>query len=149
MIVADGTLVTLDPQRRVIDNGAVLIKGNIIEAVGDAEEIKSGTDAISVLDAKGNLIFPGLVNTHTHIFQALLRGIGQDMPVWEWFAKTLDTFPRKTVTSPRSWAQSRLSSPVLRVSSTTTIRIRNPGWQMRPSGHSRRLAFGQSWLAVS
>ena len=91
MIVTGGTVVTLDPQRRVIDQGAVLIRGNIIEAIGDAEEIKGGTDAIRVLDAKGKLIFPGLINTHTHIFQTLLRGIGQDMPVWEWFAKTLDT----------------------------------------------------------
>jgi 5-methylthioadenosine/S-adenosylhomocysteine deaminase len=63
MIVTDGTVVTLDPERRVIDNGAVLIRGNIIEAVGDAEEINGGAGAIRVLDAKGKLVFPGLINT--------------------------------------------------------------------------------------
>jgi 5-methylthioadenosine/S-adenosylhomocysteine deaminase len=90
-LVAHGTLITLDPSRRIIEDGAILIEGNTIRAVGNYEEFAGLSNDKRVLDASGKIIFPGLINTHTHIFQTLLRGIGQDLPVWDWFSTALDT----------------------------------------------------------
>ncbi|MBM3301200.1 MAG: amidohydrolase family protein, partial [Deltaproteobacteria bacterium] len=90
MIVEGGTVVTLDPKRRVIADGAVVVTGSKIEAVGNREKIGERYTADKVIRAQGKVLLPGLINTHTHIFQTLLKGIGPDLPTWEWFKAVLD-----------------------------------------------------------
>ena len=66
-------LVTMDRNRREIADGALLIRDNVIEAVGSSEEL--ATEADRVIDAEGMLIMPGLVNTHHHLYQTLTRAL--------------------------------------------------------------------------
>jgi 8-oxoguanine deaminase len=77
-------LVTMDDQRREIDNGAVFVRGNVIEQVGPTAELPSAAD--EVIDASGQVVMPGLVNTHHHMYQSLTRVIpaAQDGELFNW-----------------------------------------------------------------
>ncbi len=81
-------LVTMDEERREIRGGALLIRDNVIEVVGSAEEMLRGADR--VIDAEGMLVMPGLVNTHHHLYQTLTRALpaAQDALLFSWL-KTL------------------------------------------------------------
>lgn len=80
-------VVTMDPERRVIENGAVAIKGERILAVGAKAEIYRRYQARQRLDRPNALIAPGLINTHTHAAMSLFRGIADDMALQEWLEK--------------------------------------------------------------
>lgn len=74
IIVTGGFVVTVDPDRRVIENGAVAITGDRIEAIGTAAEI--GTEAATVIDARGKAVLPGLIDVHAHAGHGLIKTMG-------------------------------------------------------------------------
>ena len=77
-------LVTMDAQRREIADGAVFVRGNVIEAVGASAALPQAAD--EVIDARGQVVIPGLVNTHHHMYQTLTRVVGpaQDCELFKW-----------------------------------------------------------------
>ena len=78
-------MVTVDDRRRVIDPGAVATSGDRIVAVGTADEM-AGYQAARVIDASGKAVLPGLIDTHQHLFQYLLRGLGEGLELWPWLS---------------------------------------------------------------
>ena len=78
-------LVTMDDARREIDEGAVLIAGNSIEAVGTTAELAAQT-VDETIDLAGHVVLPGLVNTHHHFYQTLTRAMpgAQDAELFGW-----------------------------------------------------------------
>jgi 8-oxoguanine deaminase len=81
-------LVTMDAQRREIADGAVFVRDNVIEAVGATVQLPQTAD--EVIDARGQIVIPGLVNTHHHFYQTLTRAVpaAQDAELFTWL-KTL------------------------------------------------------------
>src|SRR5215510_8398582 len=75
LVVANGTVVTVDANRRVIERGAVAIDGRDIVAVDTAAAIAAGYQGRTTIDAAGSVVMPGLVNTHTHAPMVLVRGL--------------------------------------------------------------------------
>ncbi|MEO8806514.1 MAG: 8-oxoguanine deaminase [Burkholderiaceae bacterium] len=75
-------LVTMDAQRREIAGGAVFVRGNVIEAVGPSAELPATAD--EVIDANDQIVIPGLVNTHHHMYQTLTRACVQDNELFGW-----------------------------------------------------------------
>jgi 8-oxoguanine deaminase len=77
-------VVTMDEQRREIDNGAIFVRGNAIEQVGPTTELPQSAD--EVIDASGHVVIPGLVNTHHHMYQSLTRVIptAQNGELFNW-----------------------------------------------------------------
>ena len=75
-------LVTMDAQRREIPGGGVFVRDNAIEAVGPTRELPASAD--EVIDARGQIVIPGLVNTHHHMFQTLTRARAQDHELFGW-----------------------------------------------------------------
>ena len=73
--VRGGWIITMDSRRRVIRDGAVAVEDGVIKAVGKREELdpqyKSYSDIL--VDAQKSVVIPGLVNTHVHLAQGLLR----------------------------------------------------------------------------
>ena len=74
-------LVTMDGERREIKNGAIVIRNNVIESVGDSRDIQTelsnrGLQPQQYIDASGCVVMPGLVNCHHHLYQTLTRSIG-------------------------------------------------------------------------
>lgn len=74
-ILANGKLITRDPELPYLPNGGVAIEGAYILAVGTTAELKAKYPEASFVDAKGGVIMPGLINAHTHIYSALARGL--------------------------------------------------------------------------
>jgi cytosine/adenosine deaminase-related metal-dependent hydrolase len=81
-------LVTMDEARREIGDGAVFVRDGVIEAVGPTASLPATAD--EVLDARGHVVMPGLVNTHHHFYQTLTRVVpaAQDAELFGWL-KTL------------------------------------------------------------
>lgn len=77
-------LVTQDSERRVLRDKDVLIKEGMIEKIGNLY-----TSADEVIDGRGLVAIPGLINTHTHIPMTLLRGIADDMPLKTWLGEKI------------------------------------------------------------
>ncbi|HRH75595.1 MAG TPA: 8-oxoguanine deaminase, partial [Zoogloea sp.] len=77
-------LVTMDAQRREIPDGAVFIRNGIIEAVGPTTELPD--TANEIIDLRGRIVLPGLVNTHHHMYQSLTRAVpgAQDAELFGW-----------------------------------------------------------------
>ena len=75
-------LVTMDAQRREIDDGAVFARDGVIEAVGPSAELPQTAD--EVIDARDQVVIPGLVNTHHHMYQTLTRAMVQDNELFGW-----------------------------------------------------------------
>ena len=84
IIIQNGTIITMDPQRRIIEKGAVVIQNGKIEAVGKLVELTSKYEARKKINAEDKAVLPGLVNTHTHLFQNLYKGLGDDKGLEEW-----------------------------------------------------------------
>lgn len=97
LIVAGGTVVTMDTSRRVIENGSVAIKGGRIVAVGERAEITKKYQAAQTISANGKAVIPGLINTHTHIPMVLFRGIADDLDLNEWLTKYIFPAEAKNV----------------------------------------------------
>src|SRR5690349_8461625 len=74
VIVSGGTVVTMNPTRAIIEDGAVAISGDTIVAVGPRAEITSAYAGRQTIEAAGKLIVPGWVNGHTHVPMTLFRG---------------------------------------------------------------------------
>lgn len=85
MLLTGATVVTMDASRRVIADGAVRVVGDRIAAVGSTAEVCAGAPGDDALDCGGMILIPGMVNTHTHLFQTLLKGLGDDRVLKDWF----------------------------------------------------------------
>jgi 5-methylthioadenosine/S-adenosylhomocysteine deaminase len=97
LIIRGGTVVTMDRESRVIENGAVAIKGERIAHVGPASEIAARYVAARVINAAGKVVMPGLINTHTHVPMVLFRGIADDLVLMEWLQKYIFPAEAKNV----------------------------------------------------
>jgi cytosine/adenosine deaminase-related metal-dependent hydrolase len=74
-------LVTMDAERREIENGAIVVRDNVIEMLGSSGQVHRELSAQALqpqqtLDASGCILMPGLVNCHHHLYQTLTRSIG-------------------------------------------------------------------------
>jgi 5-methylthioadenosine/S-adenosylhomocysteine deaminase len=97
ILVKNGTVLTMDHQQRQIPDGAVAVTGDCIAAVGPAEAF-SGWHAVRVIDARGGIIMPGLVNTHTHAAMTCFRGLADDLPLMTWLNEHI--FPAEAKLDP-------------------------------------------------
>ena len=77
-------VLTMDRNLNQYDPGAVAVKGDSIIAVGSEAEIKSEYTASEIVDCKGRVLMPGLVNAHTHVPMTLMRGLADDLRLDVW-----------------------------------------------------------------
>ena len=76
ILVAGGWVITMDPARRVIENGAVAIEGDRILAVGPRGEVEASHRASRVIEASGKVVMPGLIDGHGHAGHSLVKTLG-------------------------------------------------------------------------
>jgi 5-methylthioadenosine/S-adenosylhomocysteine deaminase len=114
-------VVTMDAQHRLIDDGAVAIRGDRILAVGTRGEIEKRFQAAHRLDRPEALIMPGLINTHTHAAMSLFRGIADDLKLQDWLEKYIFPAEAKNVTPDFVLWGTRLACLEMMLSGTTTF----------------------------
>src|ERR1700730_9422833 len=120
IIVRGGTVVTMDGSRRVIENGSVAVKNGRIVAVGDTAEIERTYGAREIVDATGKVVFPGLINGHTHVPMTLFRGLADDLDLQEWLTKYIFPAEAKNVTEEFVRVGTRLGLAEMIRGGTTT-----------------------------
>ena len=120
LIVYNGTIITVNPDFDIIENGIVCVKNNKIAQVKEKKDNTQLPKARQKIDAKGGLIIPGLVNTHTHLPMSLFRGLADDLPLMTWLNDHI--FPAEASRiNPESVKQGTLlSCAELLLSGTTT-----------------------------
>ncbi|GHH98982.1 amidohydrolase family protein [Neobacillus kokaensis] len=83
LIIKNGLVMTMEGKGvGLIEDGAIAIKGNTIQAVGSTFEITRDYKTEREIDAKDKLVMPGLIDAHIHTGLALLRGVAQDISHW-------------------------------------------------------------------
>jgi len=97
LIVSGGTVVTMDGRRVIYDDGAVVMKGDSIVAVGPRSELETKYSAAQTINAKDKLIVPGFINGHTHVPMTLFRGIHDDVTLNDWLYKYIFPAEAKNV----------------------------------------------------
>ncbi|MBM3756500.1 MAG: amidohydrolase [Acidobacteria bacterium] len=120
LIVSGKHVVTMDGGYRVIDGGAVAVRGERIVAVGARADIDQAYKARKRIDRPNALITPGLINTHTHAPMSLLRGVADDLRLQEWLEKYIFPAEAKNVTPDFVRAGTNLAVLEMLLSGTTT-----------------------------
>lgn len=86
LLITNGTFAVLEEQEPVV-NGYMLVEDDLITYIGS--ERPEGSENAEVMDGKGLLFLPGLINTHGHAAMSLLRGYGDDMVLQKWLQEKM------------------------------------------------------------
>ena len=113
-------VVTMDGQRRVVENGAVAVRGERIVAVGPRADIATQYQPKQRLDRGDAILMPGLIDTHTHAPMSLFRGIADDRRLQDWLENYI--FPAEAKNVDREFVRwgTRLACLEMALSGTTT-----------------------------
>jgi cytosine/adenosine deaminase-related metal-dependent hydrolase len=79
LILTHAYVVTMNGSKDIYENGAVVINRGRILAVGPAA-ITTRYRATKTIDVAGDIVMPGMINTHTHVSMTVFRGLGDDVP---------------------------------------------------------------------
>lgn len=120
MIYSHGLVVTVDGQRRIISDGAVKVNGDRITAVGKSAELAEQFPEEPSIDLGGKLVIPGLVDTHVHLAQAMIRGCADDLDLIDWLVKRVWVL-QGNYTEEDGAASARLCIAEMLKSGTTTF----------------------------
>jgi len=119
ILIRNGRIITVDPQNRIIDNGALLIRSDSIIRLGTADEMADAT-AACVIDAQHGIVMPGLVNTHTHLPMSLFRGFADDMQLITWLNDYMFKLEARYIDPETVRCGTLLSCAEMLLSGTTT-----------------------------
>jgi 5-methylthioadenosine/S-adenosylhomocysteine deaminase len=114
-------VITEDAQHRVIQNGAIAIRGADIVGVGTKADIDARFQAKQRLDRPDAILAPGLINTHTHAAMSLFRGIADDLKLQDWLEKFIFPAEAKNVSAEFVRWGTRLGCLEMLLGGTTTF----------------------------
>jgi len=83
LIITGGIVVTVDANRRVLNPGAIAIEGTDIVGVDTPGNIARQFSAKQTITVAGQIVMPGLINTHTHAPMVMMRGLADDLTLME------------------------------------------------------------------
>ncbi|RMG63861.1 MAG: 8-oxoguanine deaminase [Chloroflexi bacterium] len=113
-------LVTMDADRREIPDGGLYVEDNCIVAVGPTAELPATAD--EVLDLRGHIVLPGMINTHHHMYQSLTRAVpaAQNAELFGWLRALYPIWARLTPEMIRVSTQMAMSELLLSGCTTTS-----------------------------
>jgi 5-methylthioadenosine/S-adenosylhomocysteine deaminase len=120
LVIMNGIVVTVDGSDRIINPGAVAIDGSDIVAVDTSDNVRQQFRGRQTIDAAGQVVMPGLVNTHTHAPMVLYRGLADDLALDEWLTKYIFPAEAKSVSPEFVRAGTKLATLEMIQSGTTT-----------------------------
>lgn len=108
LLITGGTVIAVDPGRRIIEDGAIAVADGRILAVGPRAEVEGAHDAPRRIDARGKAVIPGLIDVHAHAGHGLIKTMGMDQGNrWEEICGEVYT----TGSTPDFWyAEARLAA---------------------------------------
>ena len=84
ILIKNAAIITMDDSRPVINGGCLGILDGKIGFVCSEHDMPRGGEARRIIDAKGNIVMPGLVNAHAHTAMCVMRGFADDMRLDKW-----------------------------------------------------------------
>jgi 5-methylthioadenosine/S-adenosylhomocysteine deaminase len=120
LLVIGRSVVTEDARHQVLSPGAVAIDGNAIVDVDTPAAIAAKYRAADTIDARDEIVLPGLINTHTHAPMVMYRGLADDLALMEWLNKYIFPAEAKTVSAEMVRIGTRLAALEMIESGTTT-----------------------------
>ena len=120
IIIKNAYILTQDGNKRIIENGVIVISDSKIIEIGNNELVEKYS-AKEVIDAKDKLVMPGLINTHTHAAMTILRGVADDLPLKEWLYEHIFPLEAKYVNADNVTLGTQLAILEMIHSGTTTF----------------------------
>jgi len=120
VVVHSGTILTVNSDFDIIDDGFVCIKDGKIAHIESGRSSQPLPDARHTLDARGGIILPGLVNTHTHSPMTLFRGLADDLPLMTWLNDYIFKAEARWLNPETVFTATLLSCAEMLLSGTTT-----------------------------
>lgn len=118
-IITHATVLTVNEQNEVILDGAVAFEGSQITYVGPTPDDVS--DYEEVVDAKGNYVLPGFINTHGHAGMSLLRGYADDLPLQQWLEDKMWPLEAQFTADHVKWGAHLSIIEMIRTGTTTFV----------------------------
>jgi len=118
-VIDNATVVTMDGAGRVLSPGSVAVDGTRIVAVDTPEAIAARFRARERIDGTGQIVLPGLINTHTHAPMVLYRGLADDLALMDWLEKYIFPAEARTVSPEFVRTGTRLAALEMIRSGTT------------------------------
>lgn len=118
MLYAHATLITVNRAREIILDGAILVRGDTIADIDKSDVLISRYPAEEVKDLTGRIVIPGLINTHMHTAQTLLRGAADDLELVSWLCERIWVL-QGNFTPDDGYAAARVSIAEMLKSGTT------------------------------
>ena len=119
-LIHNGTIVTVNPDFDIIENGFVAVKSGRIVDIGAPAPDVDRPAAGECVDAEGGIVFPGLVNTHTHLPMTLFRGLADDLPLMTWLQEHIFPAEGRYITPETVGPATLLACAEMILSGTTT-----------------------------
>ena len=120
ILIINGILITMDPQRRVIERGAIAIQGGLIVDVGTTHELTARHQALRIIDATHMAVMPGLIDGHAHAGHGLIKTMGGDRTE-AWYQACEKVYT--TGSTEEFWYAEALLSALERVKCGTTCGV--------------------------
>lgn len=79
ILIKNVTIITMDSEKRIIEDGVVVVAGKEIIDIGDSTLVNKYKD-FEVIDGNKGILMPGMINTHTHVSMVPFRSLGDDCP---------------------------------------------------------------------
>ena len=120
LVIHNGTILTMNSDLDIIKNGVLCIKNHKLDKIEPLKNHAPLPEGKKIIDARGGIIMPGLVNTHTHLPMALFRGLADDLPLSKWLNEYIFPAESKCITPESVRIGALLSSAEMLLSGTTT-----------------------------
>jgi 5-methylthioadenosine/S-adenosylhomocysteine deaminase len=121
LIVTGGTVITQNAAHRMLTPGALAIDGTDIVAVDSPGAISAKYQAADTIDARDQIVLPGLINTHSHAPMVMYRGLADDLALKDWLEKYIFPAEAKTVSPELVRIGTRLAAVEMIESGTTAF----------------------------
>jgi cytosine/adenosine deaminase-related metal-dependent hydrolase len=108
----------MDPDRRILEGGAIAVDGPEIVAIGGTRQLDQQFEPDRIFDAKGALVHPGFIDCHIHVSLHITRGLFSDTATWEEAVKFYTSF-WNTVDDEDEYAASLLACLEMACNGTT------------------------------
>ncbi len=120
LVVIGASVITENASHQVLTPGAVAVNGPDIVAIGTPQAISAAYAASETIDARDQIVLPGLINTHTHAPMVMFRGLADDLALMDWLQKYIFPAEAKTVSPDFVRTGTRLAALEMIESGTTT-----------------------------
>ncbi|MDN0073750.1 amidohydrolase family protein [Crenobacter sp. SG2303] len=120
LLIEHGIVITVDETRRVIEDGAVAVRGDRIVAVGCTDDLRARYTADKIINARHKAVLPGLIDSHAHAGHAMLKTLGGgDGDAWMEACQTIYT----SASGPEFWEVDARLSALERLKCGTTTGV--------------------------